>query len=104
MINFTVTYPQADYMPISIPEGIGLNLMEVLKAAEFQIQGTCGGMALCATCRVRILSGGEQLSPPAEAELELLDSLPFVDDVTRLSCQLRVDERMNNCIFELVEE
>jgi 2Fe-2S ferredoxin len=104
MINFIVNHLQAGNTPISIPEGIGLNLMEVLKAAEFQIQGTCGGMALCATCRVRVLSGGEKLSPPADAELDLLDSLPFADDATRLSCQLRVDEQMNNCIFELVEE
>jgi ferredoxin len=104
MINFIVNHGEAGNTPISIPEGIGLNLMEVLKASELQIQGTCGGMALCATCRVRILSGGEQLSPPEDAELHLLDSLPFVDDNTRLSCQLRVDERMNNCIFELIEE
>ena len=33
----------------------GFNLMEILKASEFPVEGTCGGMALCASYLYQIL-------------------------------------------------
>jgi 2Fe-2S ferredoxin len=65
MIQFTVEDRTGIQQDIEIPEGIGLSLMEVLKASEYNILATCGGMALCATCHVEILDGGESLPPPS---------------------------------------
>jgi ferredoxin len=104
MITFTVEGRDGTQVPIEIPEGISLSLMEVLKGSDYPILATCGGMALCATCRVEVLNGLEQLPPAGDAELDILDTLPFVDESSRLSCQLRVNESLEGCLFRIPQE
>ena len=41
---------------IEAPTDMAMNLMEVCKAFELPVEGTCGGMALCASCQCYILS------------------------------------------------
>ena len=101
MISFTVEGRDGIQTPIEVPEGISLNLMEVLKGSDYDILATCGGMALCATCRVQVLLGADQLPPPGDAELDMLDTLPFVPDGIRLSCQLRINENLQGCLFKI---
>lgn len=104
MITFTVEGRDGIQVPIEIPEGISLSLMEVLKGSDYPILATCGGMALCATCRVEVLKGLEQLPPPGDDELDILDTLPFADESNRLSCQLRVNETLEGCLFRIPAE
>ena len=102
MINFIVEDRNGLQAPISIPEGINLNLMEVLKASEYDVLATCGGMALCATCMVQVLEGADQLPSPQDQELDMLDTMPSSDDKSRLSCQLKVNEDLEGCVFKIV--
>jgi len=88
-------------MPVLIPEGVNLNLMEVLKASEYDILATCGGMALCATCMVQILEGIDQLPSPKDNELDMLDTMPSSDDKSRLACQIPVNEDLEGCVFKI---
>lgn len=104
MISFTVEGRDGIQVPIEIPEGISLSLMEVLKGSDYPILATCGGMALCATCRVQVLNGLEQLPSPSDDELDILDTLPFVDENSRLSCQLRINETLEGCLFRIPQE
>ena len=104
MIQFTVEDRVGQRQDLEIPEGIGLNLMEVLKASEYHILATCGGMALCATCHVEVLNGGDNLPPVNDAELDILDILPAATSCSRLACQLRVDESMTGAVFKIVGE
>lgn len=101
MIRFTIEDRTGDRQELDIPEGINLSLMEVLKASEYNILATCGGMALCATCHVQVLQGLEQLPDSNDAELDMLDTLPDADSNSRLACQLRVDESMEGAIFRI---
>ncbi|NBB21564.1 2Fe-2S iron-sulfur cluster binding domain-containing protein [Runella sp. CRIBMP] len=101
MIQFTIEDRRGERQTLEIPEGIGLNLMEVLKASEYNILATCGGMALCATCHVEILDGGDSLTPVSDAELDILDTLPSATSCSRLACQLRVDETMLGTTFKI---
>ena len=103
-IIVTVQEPNGERTPLNVPADMGLSLMEILKASEYPIQATCGGMALCATCRVEVLNGLEQLPPAGDAELDILDTLPFVDESSRLSCQLRVNESLEGCLFRIPQE
>jgi len=102
MINFIVEGRVGLQVPISIPEGINLNLMEVLKVSEYDILATCGGMALCATCMVQVLEGVEHLPSPHDQELDMLDTMPSSDDKSRLSCQIAVNEQLEGCVFKIV--
>lgn len=75
---------------IEIPTDVNLSLMEILKASEYEVLATCGGMALCATCHVEIIEKGETLIPAEDQELDMLDTLPDATDDSRLACQLRL--------------
>ena len=101
MIDFTVEDRDGTRQPVEVPEGINLSLMEVLKASEYNILATCGGMALCATCHVQVLDGLDNLPPAQDAELDMLDTLPDADSDSRLACQLRVDESLQGGVFRI---
>lgn len=95
MIKLTVVDRDDSEQEIEIPTDINLNLMEVLKASEYNILATCGGMALCATCHVQVLEGLDQLPEAEDAELDMLDTLPDAGSDSRLACQLKVHENLN---------
>jgi ferredoxin len=101
MIQFTIEDRDGERQTLDIPEGINLSLMEVLKASDYTILATCGGMALCATCHVQVLEGFDALPPARDAELDMLDTLPNADPDSRLACQLRVDESLEGGIFKI---
>lgn len=86
---------------VMVPTDINLSLMEILKASEYEILATCGGMALCATCHVEVLSGAENLPEAGDQELDMLDTLPDSDDNSRLACQLRLTEINNGLTIKI---
>ncbi|WP_128546584.1 2Fe-2S iron-sulfur cluster-binding protein [Larkinella soli] len=101
MIQFTVEDFNGERQTLEIPEGISLSLMEVLKGSDYNILATCGGMALCATCHVQVLEGGDALPDLNDAEGAMLDTLPDAGSDSRLACQLRVDETLQGAVFRL---
>lgn len=100
-IKLTIESRNGEVQELDLPNGINLSLMEVLKASEYPVLATCGGMALCATCHVEVLRGGENLGDPNDAELDMIDTLPDATRNSRLACQLRLDDRMNGAVFLL---
>jgi 2Fe-2S ferredoxin len=103
MITFEVKDTQGMIRNIEVPEEISLSLMEVLKASEYAILATCGGMALCATCHVEVVNGIENLGSPNDSELDMIDTLPNADSKSRLACQIRISEKLNGIQFLLKE-
>lgn len=101
MIVFDVVDGGGALQKIEVPEEINLNLMEVLKASEYPVLATCGGMALCATCQVEITSGIENLPPPTDVELDMLDQIPNGTSQSRLACQIKINENLNGLTFRL---
>ncbi len=101
MITLLVEDSNGDRQPVEIPEDISLSLMELLKAYEYPIQATCGGMALCATCHVYVEKGSAQLSPAGDAELDMLDTLPDAQSNSRLACQIRVGRQLDGLEIRL---
>jgi len=99
MITFQVEDSHGLVKLIEIPEGIKLNLMEVLKASEYSIPATCGGMALCATCHVEVKSGLAALPPASDNELDMIDTLPNATSCSRLACQIQVTEDIQDALF-----
>ncbi|MBC7865564.1 MAG: 2Fe-2S iron-sulfur cluster binding domain-containing protein [Bacteroidia bacterium] len=83
---------------------MSLSLMEFLKGNEYDILATCGGMALCATCHVSVLSGFEKLNPISDDEYAILDTLPGITDTSRLSCQLKLSDEMDGMVVKILGE
>lgn len=86
-----------------IPDGIGISLMEWCKANELPVLATCGGMALCATCHVYVLTDNE-LSAPTDDEEAMLDQVPDYQSNSRLACQIPIDQKCRGLIVQLAPE
>ncbi len=101
-IKINVLNGDNSVITLDAPTEMGLSLMEFLKASEYDILATCGGLALCATCHVEVVSGFEQLPEISNDEYAMLDTLTNITPNSRLSCQLRISEELNNITVKIV--
>jgi 2Fe-2S ferredoxin len=85
---------------LSGPTDMNLNVMELCKAHEIPIEGVCGGMALCASCHVYIMSDHD-LDLPSEEEEDMLDQAFFVENNSRLCCQIQLKEEIDGLSIKL---
>ena len=102
MVPITIEDRNGQRQLIEVPDDMSLSLMEALKASEYHILATCGGMALCATCHVQVMEGFDNLPISNSDELDMLDTLPDVTDISRLACQLRSNENLSGAYFKIV--
>ena len=80
---------------LSAPTDMAMNLMEVCKAYELPVEGTCGGMALCASCHVYVESDDMELNEPSTDEEAMLDQAFFVKSNSRLGCQIKMNDAID---------
>jgi 2Fe-2S ferredoxin len=99
-IQISVLDREGELHTLDAPTDMAMSVMEVCKAYELPVEGTCGGMALCASCHVYVLSD-HPLSEPSEDELAMLDSAFFVKSNSRLGCQIKIKEEMDGLRLEL---
>ena len=100
IINIIVVDREGVEHEIVAPTDMNMNLMEVCKAYELPVEGTCGGMALCASCHCYIESDHE-LAEQSEDEENMLDQAFFVEDNSRLGCQIRMREELEGLKVKL---
>ena len=100
IINITIIDREDQKHEIEAPTDMNFNVMEICKASELPVEGTCGGMALCASCHCYVMSDHE-LPEPSESEEDMLDSAFFVKENSRLSCQLHLTEAMDGLVVKL---
>jgi len=93
-INITVEDREGNVAELVAPTDMGLSLMEFLKASEYDVLATCGGMALCATCCVDVMEGEEKLNEMSDDEYAMLDTLPDLLPNSRLACQIQLKPEM----------
>jgi len=91
VIKLTVIDREDVVHDLEAPTDMNMNLMEVMKAYELPVEGTCGGMALCASCHCYVLTDHE-LPDQSEDEEDMLDQAFFVENNSRLACQIRIKE------------
>lgn len=99
MDSITIFIQQDDFSfkPMEIPLGIDISLMEILKGEGYPLEAICGGMAICGTCKVEVLNKDEILLEGAnDDELCMLETLPCYTGNCRLSCQLKISEKIDN--------
>ena len=89
---------------MEIPLGIQLSLMDVLKGNGYPIEAICGGMALCATCRVEVLNKDEIMIEGADdGEMCLLETLPCYTGNCRL-LQIHISEKIDGIKIRIPAE
>lgn len=87
-----------------IPElDVALNLMELLKALELPVKGTCGGMALCASCHIYVHSD-HHLPEMSNDEIMMLEQTFHQKSNSRLACQIPVSSELDKLEIELAPE
>ena len=101
-IKINVQNRDGSVTTLEAPTDMGLSLMEFLKGNEYDILATCGGMALCATCHVEVLSGYEGLHEISDDEYAMLDTLPNITPTSRLACQLKLADNMNDITVKIM--
>jgi 2Fe-2S ferredoxin len=83
------------------PTDMGMNMMELCRAAELPVEGTCGGMAMCASCHMYVESAHD-LSEKSDDEEDMLDEAFFVEDNSRLGCQIHLSNDLDGLKVKLV--
>jgi len=68
-------------------------LLDAARRASVPLGNSCGGVGICARCRVRVVSGADQLSPPTAIESRVSAQRNLAAD-ERLACQTVV---LGNC-------
>ena len=101
-IKINIQNPDNTFTALHAPTDMGLSLMEFLKGNDYDILATCGGMALCATCHVEVVSGFESLPEITDDEYAMLDTLPNITGTSRLSCQLRLTDQIDNITVKIM--
>jgi ferredoxin len=102
-IKIKVTDREGNIHELDAPTDMNLNLMELCKAYELPVAGTCGGMAMCASCQCYILSDHE-LPEKTDDEEAMLSEAFYVKENSRLGCQLHLTEAMDGLEVELAPE
>jgi len=103
LISITVIDRESEEHQFEAPTDMNMNLMEVCKSYALPVEGTCGGMALCASCHVYVHSDHE-LQDPSEDEEDMLDQAFFVESNSRLSCQIRMHDDLEGLKVELAPQ
>ena len=93
-VSITVVDREGKEHDFSVPTDTNLNLMEVCKGFELPVEGICGGMAMCASCQVYILTN-EHFGERNDDEEAMLDEAYFVEENSRLGCQIPITPELN---------
>lgn len=102
-VAITIIDRQGIKHELQAPTDMNMNLMEFCKAVELPVKGECGGMAMCATCQVYVESDHE-LPEQSDAELDMLDQAFYVEDNSRLGCQIHLNQAIDGLVIRLAPE
>ena len=100
VIKVTVIDREGNSHELEDPTDMNMNMMELCKSAELPVEGTCGGMAMCASCHMYVESDHE-LPDSSDDEEDMLDQAFFVEENSRLGCQLYLKNELDGLVVKL---
>jgi 2Fe-2S ferredoxin len=103
IVHITVVDREGAEHHLEAPTDMNMNMMELCKSYELPVEGTCGGMALCASCHLYILSD-HALGEKKEGEEAMLDEAFHVKPNSRLGCQIPITEDLEGLRVQLAPE
>jgi len=105
-IKITIIDREGASHAIDAPTDMNMNLMEIVRSYELAPEGTigvCGGMAMCASCQCYVESDHE-LPEMSDDEDAMLAEAFYVEDNSRLGCQLHISPEMEGLQVRLAPE
>lgn len=105
-ITIKITDRNGEIHDIVAPTDMSMNLMEVMRSYELAEEGTigvCGGMAMCASCKVYVLEGAEKLEPKGDEEEAMLSEAFHVQENSRLGCQIPITENLDGLCVQMAK-
>src|SRR5690606_15409598 len=105
-IKIKITDREGVTHEVMAPTDMAMNLMEVVRSYELApggTIGTCGGMAMCASCQCYVING-TQLPEMQDEEEAMLSEAFYVKDNSRLSCQIPITFELEGLEVELAPE
>jgi len=101
-----IIFKQPNGTEQSVNSAEGLSVMEAALQNNIQgIEADCGGGCSCATCHIYIdETYHKQTGQPSVAEEDMLDFAFDVRPTSRLSCQVRITQEMDNLIVHIPEK
>ncbi|MGB0895963.1 MAG: ferredoxin [Flavobacteriaceae bacterium] len=105
-ISIKITDRDGVLHEVSAPTDMAMNLMEVIKGFELAPEGTigtCGGMAMCASCQCYVTSNHDLPEMEYDEEAMLAEAF-HVEDNSRLGCQLNITSELDGLEVTLAPE
>ncbi len=98
-----ITFVQDDGRRLEVEAAPGLTVMEAAKSEDVPgIDAECGGACACATCHVYVEPEWRDIvGKPSEMEEDMLDFAFDVREESRLSCQIRVSEKLDGLVVKV---
>ena len=92
-----ITFILLDDHETTVDAAVGDNLLDVCRAQDIPMVGSCEGSLACSTCHVSIENQAifDSLDEPQEEEEDMLDLAKGVTPLSRLGCQVIVTEAMD---------
>ena len=105
-VNIKITDRTGKTHSVSAPTDMAMNLMELIRSYELAEEGTigiCGGMAMCASCQCYVKSN-HILPEMTDDEDAMLAEAFYVEDNSRLGCQIQITEDLEGLEIEIAPE
>ncbi len=105
-ITIKITDREGVIHEVQAPTDMAMNLMEVVRSYELAPEGTigiCGGMAMCASCQCYVTSNHELPEMGDEEEAMLAEAF-YVEDNSRLGCQIQITPELEGLEVVLAPE
>ena len=83
--------PRVEFVPLEKTKEVrqGVTIIAAANRADVPIGQSCNGDGICGWCRVKVLRGMENLTPPSALERKLMSACAFAPD-ERAACLARV--------------
>ena len=97
-----VTFIDQDGEEHKVKAKVGDNVMYLAHRHDIDLEGACEASCACCTCHVYVEGGFFDGLPEAkEEEEDMLDLAPFLQDNSRLGCQIKLTKEMDGITLAL---
>ncbi|CAK8685221.1 ferredoxin-2, mitochondrial-like [Clavelina lepadiformis] len=96
-----ITYIDRNGDNIDIKGKAGDNVMYLAQRHDLDIEGACEASLACCTCHVYVETHFDKLNDIDEEEEDMLDLAPFLQENSRLSCQIILSKDLDGLIVRL---